>query len=131
MANQYRQVMEVTQPSPENEDSLKNLTSAPSPRAGAASPITSRGNLPTSINQVSSLGDHLLQPRAGEVAQRRGPGGAAGRGGDPAPGQRAGGLHREPRKPWQSLSSQPVLIILALLAVYIVLGVLYESYVHP
>ena len=31
----------------------------------------------------------------------------------------------------QSLSSQPVLIILALLAVYIVLGVLYESYVHP
>ena len=31
----------------------------------------------------------------------------------------------------QSLSSQPLLIILALLAVYIVLGVLYESYVHP
>ncbi|WP_211464301.1 efflux RND transporter permease subunit [Collimonas silvisoli] len=30
-----------------------------------------------------------------------------------------------------SLSSQPVLILTALLAVYIVLGVLYESYVHP
>ncbi len=31
----------------------------------------------------------------------------------------------------QSLSSQPLLIAAALLAVYIVLGVLYESYVHP
>jgi multidrug efflux pump len=31
----------------------------------------------------------------------------------------------------QSFSSEPVLIVTALLAVYIVLGVLYESYVHP
>jgi multidrug efflux pump len=30
-----------------------------------------------------------------------------------------------------SLSSEPILIITALLAVYIVLGILYESYVHP
>jgi hydrophobe/amphiphile efflux-1 (HAE1) family protein len=30
-----------------------------------------------------------------------------------------------------SLSSQPILIVSALLAVYIVLGMLYESYVHP
>ncbi|MFI5297160.1 MAG: multidrug efflux RND transporter permease subunit [Polyangiales bacterium] len=30
-----------------------------------------------------------------------------------------------------SLSSQPVLILVALIAVYIVLGVLYESYIHP
>jgi multidrug efflux pump len=31
----------------------------------------------------------------------------------------------------QSLNNQPILIAAALLAVYIVLGVLYESYVHP
>jgi multidrug efflux pump len=31
----------------------------------------------------------------------------------------------------QSLSNEPMLILLALVAVYIVLGVLYESYVHP
>ena len=31
----------------------------------------------------------------------------------------------------QSLSSEPVLVATALLAVYIVLGVLYESYMHP
>jgi len=31
----------------------------------------------------------------------------------------------------QSISSEPILIVVALLAIYIVLGVLYESYVHP
>ncbi|HEY5046866.1 MAG TPA: efflux RND transporter permease subunit [Rhizomicrobium sp.] len=31
----------------------------------------------------------------------------------------------------QSLSSEPLLLLAAILAVYIVLGVLYESYVHP
>jgi multidrug efflux pump len=31
----------------------------------------------------------------------------------------------------QSLANEPILILAALLAVYIVLGVLYESYVHP
>src|SRR6185436_385858 len=30
-----------------------------------------------------------------------------------------------------SLATQPILILAALLTVYIVLGVLYESYVHP
>jgi multidrug efflux pump len=30
-----------------------------------------------------------------------------------------------------SLSSQPILILTALIAIYIVLGVLYESYIHP
>jgi multidrug efflux pump len=31
----------------------------------------------------------------------------------------------------QSLSSQPMLVLTAIIAVYIVLGVLYESYIHP
>ncbi|MEI9891209.1 MAG: efflux RND transporter permease subunit [Caulobacteraceae bacterium] len=31
----------------------------------------------------------------------------------------------------ESLSSMPVLIVAALLSVYIILGVLYESYIHP
>jgi multidrug efflux pump len=33
--------------------------------------------------------------------------------------------------PESSLASEPFLIVVALLAVYIVLGILYESYVHP
>ena len=31
----------------------------------------------------------------------------------------------------QSLASEPILIVAAIAAVYIVLGVLYESYIHP
>jgi len=31
----------------------------------------------------------------------------------------------------QSLSSEPILIVAALLAVYVILGILYESYIHP
>jgi len=31
----------------------------------------------------------------------------------------------------QSLASEPILIVAALLAVYIILGILYESYIHP
>jgi HAE1 family hydrophobic/amphiphilic exporter-1 len=31
----------------------------------------------------------------------------------------------------QSLSSEPILIVAALMAVYIILGILYESYIHP
>jgi hydrophobe/amphiphile efflux-1 (HAE1) family protein len=31
----------------------------------------------------------------------------------------------------QSLSSEPLLILMAIIAVYIVLGILYESYIHP
>jgi multidrug efflux pump len=31
----------------------------------------------------------------------------------------------------QSLSNQPVIILCALIAIYIVLGILYESYIHP
>ena len=31
----------------------------------------------------------------------------------------------------ESLSSEPILIAAALLAVYIILGILYESYIHP
>ena len=39
---------------------------------------------------------------------------------------------RAPRSAFQqSLDNQPMLILAALLAVYIVLGMLYESYIHP
>src|SRR5262249_33977228 len=42
-----------------------------------------------------------------------------------------GGFAGNPRAYQQNQSSQPFLILAALLAIYIVLGVLYESYVHP
>jgi multidrug efflux pump subunit AcrB len=46
-----------------------------------------------------------------------------------------GNVHAAPQGTAQafvdSLKSEPILVLLALIAVYIVLGVLYESYVHP
>src|SRR6185312_4113556 len=42
-----------------------------------------------------------------------------------------GGFQGTARTAQQSLGSLPWLIVAALLAIYIVLGVLYESYVHP
>ena len=39
---------------------------------------------------------------------------------------------KAPRRPFEaSLSNEPILILAALITVYIVLGVLYESYIHP
>jgi multidrug efflux pump len=42
-----------------------------------------------------------------------------------------GGFRGTAQQFQQSLSNEPILILTALIAVYIVLGVLYESYVHP
>jgi multidrug efflux pump subunit AcrB len=47
------------------------------------------------------------------------------------PGSVIGGFQGTAQAFQDSLASQPMLILLALLTVYIVLGVLYESYVHP
>ena len=48
---------------------------------------------------------------------------------------RQGGRHElfgQPAEAFQqSLSSEPVLILAALIAVYVILGVLYESFIHP
>lgn len=42
-----------------------------------------------------------------------------------------GGFQGSARMFQQALDNQPILILTALIAVYIVLGVLYESYIHP
>ena len=75
---------------------------------------------------------HFLQPGAGVFAGRRHPGDRAG-------AKREIGLPPSIHASFQgtaaafqnSLSSEPWLILAAVIAVYIVLGVLYESYIHP
>ena len=47
-------------------------------------------------------------------------------------GQHSGGVSGHGgRRSQTSLANEPVLILAALVTVYIVLGVLYESYIHP
>ncbi|HZX44013.1 MAG TPA: efflux RND transporter permease subunit, partial [Myxococcaceae bacterium] len=136
VANQYRQVMEVTQPYLENEESLKHLYVRS--QSGGLVPLSAlvsitRGNLPTSINHQGqfpsvtlsfnlapgkSLSDAVQAVQQAESEIR-------------LPASVQGGFTGTAQAFQQSLSTQPLLIILALLAVYIVLGVLYESYVHP
>ena len=135
-ANQYRVVMEVTPAYLEDEETLKKLYVRSS--SGGLVPLAalttvSRGNLPTSINHQGqfpsvtlsfnlapgkSLSDAVKVVQQAEREIR-------------LPASVQGGFTGTAQAFQQSLSSQPVLVLLALLAVYIVLGVLYESYVHP
>ena len=75
---------------------------------------------------------HLVQPAAGRLAERRRspPSNATmNRLGVPATIR---GTFQGTAKVFQdSLDNQPFLILAALVAIYIVLGVLYESYIHP
>jgi multidrug efflux pump len=135
-ANQYRVVMEVTPAYLGDEDSLGKLYVRSS--TGGLVPLSalttmSRGNVPTSINHQGqfpsvtisfnlapgkSLGEAVqaIQNAEQEIGM---------------PGSVQGGFQGTAQAFQQSLSTQPMLILLALLTVYIVLGVLYESYVHP
>jgi len=136
VANQYRQVMEVTQPYLENEESLKNLYVRA--QGGGLVPLSaltsvSRGNLPTSINHQGqfpsvTLSFNLAPGKALSDAVRAVQNAEAE---IRLPASVQGGFTGTAQAFQKSLASQPVLIVLALLAVYIVLGVLYESYVHP
>ena len=79
-----------------------------------------------------SVGDDLVQPGAGRCAGRRrgrDRAGASARSGLPATihGSFAGTAQAYQ----DSLANEPILIAAALVAVYIVLGMLYESYIHP
>jgi multidrug efflux pump subunit AcrB len=135
-ANQYRVVMEVTPSYLEDAEALKKLYVRSS--SGGLVPLgavttTSRGNVATSINHQGqfpsvtlsfnlapgkSLSDAVqaVQDAEEEIGM---------------PGSVQGGFKGTAQAFQESLATQPLLIVLALLAVYIVLGVLYESYVHP
>ncbi len=136
VANQYRVVMEVTPAYLEDEQTLQKLYLRSS--SGGLVPLSAlttmtRGNLPTAINHQGqfpsvtlsfnlapgkSLGDAVTAVLAAEQEIR-------------LPASVQGGFTGNAQAFQQSLSGMKWLAILALVAVYIVLGVLYESYVHP
>ena len=135
-ANQYRVVMEVTPAYLEDEQTLQKLYVRSS--SGGLVPLSAlttmtRGNLPTAINHQGqfpsvtlsfnlapgkSLGDAVTAVIAAEQEIR-------------LPASVQGGFTGNAQAFQQSLAGMKWLAILALVAVYIVLGVLYESYIHP
>ncbi len=134
--NQYHVVMEVAQRYQRDPDALKNIyvkstTGAMVPLAAVTHVETER--IPLAVNHQSqipaatisfnlAIGASLSDATAA-VAQART---AIG-----VPADVKGGFAGTAQSFQQSLASEPILILLALVAVYIVLGILYESYIHP
>lgn len=140
--NQYRVIMEASAPNLQSPESLKDVYLIIPPNAqlpkGAQVPLLSFAsyaltNTPLAVNHQGQfaastisfnlpLGVSLSQ--ATEAIQK-----TMDRLG--VPGSIRGSFQGTARTFQDSLKSQPWLILAAFIAIYIVLGILYESYVHP
>ncbi|HEX7915536.1 multidrug efflux RND transporter permease subunit [Rudaea sp.] len=134
--NQYHVVMEVAQEFVQNPDTLRDIYVAST--RGKMVPLMSfatygPGSAPLEVNHQSqfvsatvsfNLADGYSLSDATAAINRE-----MARVG--APVSIHGAFAGTANAFQQSLDNQPFLILAALLAVYIVLGVLYESYVHP
>jgi multidrug efflux pump subunit AcrB len=135
--NQYHVVLEVG-PTSSAGPATRSTTSTSRSASGTQVPLntvhasgsTHRTRPWPSTTRASSRGDGLVQPGAGRLARRRGD----------AVNQAKKDLRCRPastpasrarRSVPESLANEPILILAALVTVYIVLGVLYESYIHP
>ena len=134
--NQYHVVMEVAQRFQQDPDALKNIYVKST--AGAMVPLTAlthfeNQRIPLSVNHQSqspattlsfnlTLGASLSDATAAIEQARVDIG---------MPASVRGGFQGTAQAFQASLSSEPYLILLALISVYIVLGMLYESFIHP
>lgn len=134
--NQYHVVMEVAPKYQTDPDSLKNIYVKST--TGKMVPLTAvthfemlriplqvnhQGQIPAStisfnLTQGASLSDATAAIEAARLKIGM-------------PTSIHGGFAGTAQAFQQSLSSEPMLILLALVTVYIVLGILYESYIHP
>jgi multidrug efflux pump len=140
--NQYRVIMEVSPPNWQSPESLKDVyliipANAQLPK-GAQVPLLSFANYgltntPLAVNHQGQfaattisfnlpLGVSLSQATVAiqKTMDRLG-----------VPGSIRGSFQGTAQTFQQSSQSQPWLILAAIIAIYIVLGILYESYVHP
>ena len=134
--NQYHVVMEVAQQYQRDPDALKNIYVKST--TGAMVPLTAvthfeSQRIPLAVNHQSqspattlsfnlTLGASLSEATAAIEQARINIG---------MPASVRGGFQGTAQAFQASLSSEPYLVLLALISVYIVLGMLYESYVHP
>ncbi len=134
--NQYHVIMEVAQPYQNDPTALskiyvKSSTGAQIPLSAVTHLVTDR--IPLAINHQSlspavtlsfnvAANISLSQATAAIENARTQIG---------MPSNIHGGFAGSAQAYQQSLSSEPILILLALITVYIVLGILYESFIHP
>ena len=134
--NQYHVVMEVAQKYQRDPDAIKNIYVKST--TGAMVPLTAvthfeTQRIPLSVNHQSQTpaatlsfnltqGASLSDATAAIEKARQQIG---------MPDEIHGGFQGTAQAFQASLKSEPLLILLALVAVYIVLGILYESFIHP
>ncbi|MET0151910.1 MAG: efflux RND transporter permease subunit, partial [Candidatus Binatia bacterium] len=134
--NQYHVVMEVASRFWQNPDSLQDIYVSSS--TGAMVPLSVLARFEP--RKTALAVNHQGQFPAVTLSFNLAPGVALGQAVDAiAATNRRLGLPANVRATFQgtaqafqsSLANEPVLILAALVAVYIVLGILYESYIHP
>ena len=134
--NQYHVVMEVAQQYQRDPDAIKNIYVKST--TGAMVPLTALTHfetqrIPLSVNHQSqtpaaTLSFNLTQGASLSDATAAIEKARASIG---MPDEIHGGFQGTAQAFQASLKSEPLLVLLALVAVYIVLGILYESFIHP
>jgi multidrug efflux pump len=134
--NQYHVVMEVSQQFQQDPDALKKIYVASS--TGEQVPLSTFAHFASSRTPLSV--NHQGQFPAVTISFNLAPNVALGQAVDAierarieigAPSTLVGGFQGSAQAFQSSLSSEPLLILAALIAIYIVLGMLYESMIHP
>ncbi len=136
--NSYRVILEVT-PKMQEDPSLFEKIYVTSPTTGKQVPVSTFVKIDNTKTNFLSIA-HQGQFPAITISFNLKPGTALGDAVDaiqetvPSMGTPAtitGGFQGTAQAFQRSLASQPYLILAALISVYIVLGLLYESYIHP
>jgi multidrug efflux pump len=134
--NQYHVVMEVAQQFQRDPDALKSIYVKST--SGAMVPLTAvthveTRRVPLAVNHQSQMPASTLSFNLTEGASLSDATAAieAARLKMGMPADIRGGFQGTAQAFKDSLSTEPMLILSALVAVYIVLGILYESFIHP
>ncbi|MDP8985519.1 MAG: efflux RND transporter permease subunit [Pseudomonadota bacterium] len=136
--NSYRVILEVT-PSLQSDPSTLDKLYLKSPLTGQMVPLSAMTKYDTQKVTYLSI-SHQGQFPAVTLSFNLAPGAALGDAVDAInrvslqmrlPGTVTGSFQGTAQAFQSSLKSQPYLILAALVAVYIILGMLYESYIHP
>ena len=137
-ANSYHVVLEITPSLQADPDSLQKLY-LKSPLTGQMVPLSAMTKYDTQHVTYLSI-NHQGQFPAVTLSFNLAPGAALGDAVDAInrasaamrlPARITGNFQGTAQAFQSSLKSQPYLILAALVAVYIILGMLYESYIHP
>ena len=134
--NQYHVVMEVDEQYQRDPDALKNIYVKST--TGAMVPLSAVTHYES--QRIPLVVNHQAQSPAATLSFNLTPGASLSQATEAIeqarinigmPSMIRGGFAGTAQAFQASLSSEPVLILLALVAVYIVLGILYESFIHP